>query len=187
MEERRCPWAKTSLDIEYHDNAWGKPVHDDALLFEMLILEGMQAGLSWNTILTKRETMREAFDGFDATIIARYDQTKKDELLLNPGIIRNRAKINALVTNAQAFLKLQQEHGTFDKYIWSFVDHKPIINSWTDPSQVPAKTEISDAMSKALIAHGFKFVGSTICYAYMQAVGMVNDHMVWCKQYHQCR
>ncbi len=187
MEEKRCPWAKTSLDIEYHDTAWGKPVHDDAILFEMLILEGMQAGLSWNTILKKRETMREAFDGFDPTVIAQYDQEKKDSLLLNPGIIRNRAKINALITNAQAFLQIQKEYGTFDRYIWSFVNNQPIVNAWTEISQVPAKTEISDAMSKALSSRGFKFVGSTICYAYMQAVGMVNDHMVWCKQYDKCQ
>lgn len=186
MELKRCPWAKTDLEIEYHDKVWGKPVHDDLLLFEMLILEGMQAGLSWVTILNKREAMRHAFDGFAPQLIARYDDEKKAALLLNPGIIRNKAKINALVLNAQAFLRTQQEYQTFDRYIWGFVSHKPLINAWTNTAQIPGQTAISIAMSKDLLLRGFKFAGPTICYAFMQAVGMVNDHMVWCEQYSQC-
>lgn len=186
LQDKRCPWAKAVIDIEYHDAAWGKPVHNDGLLFEMIILEGMQAGLSWNTILNKRESMRAAFDEFNPYIIAGYSGDKKEELLQNPGIIRNKAKINALVSNAQAFLRIKEAYGSFDRYIWGFVSNQPIVNTWTEMSQVPAKTEISNAMSKDLSAHGFKFVGSTICYAFMQAVGMVNDHMVWCKQYNNC-
>lgn len=184
--QNRCPWAKSALDIEYHDNEWGKPLHDDHRLFEMLILEGMQAGLSWTTILNKRENMRAAFDNFQPGVIANYDEQKASQLLGNPGIIRNRLKINALAINARAFLAVQSEYGSFDKFIWSFVGGKPIVNAWTDISQVPARTEISDAMSKALLKKGFKFVGSTICYAFMQAVGMVNDHMVFCAQYGLC-
>ncbi len=183
MEVKRCSWAKKDVDIVYHDNEWGKPVHDDNLLFEILILEGMQAGLSWTTILNKRESMRIAFDGFNPQIIAEYSTEKKEELLLNPSIIRNKAKINALVTNANAFLRIQEEYGSFNNYIWKFVDNQPIVNTWTDPSQVPVNTEISGRISKDLYARGFKFIGSTICYAFMQAVGMVNDHMVWCEQY----
>jgi len=152
-------------------------------LFEILILEGMQAGLSWTTILNKRESMRIAFDGFNPQIIAEYSTEKKEELLLNPSIIRNKAKINALVTNAKAFLRIQEEYGSFNNYIWKFVDNHPIVNKWTDLSQVPVNTEISERISKDLYARGFKFIGSTICYAFMQAVGMVNDHMVWCEQY----
>lgn len=186
METKRCPWAKKDIDIEYHDNEWGKPVHDDNLLFQMIILEGMQAGLSWTTVLNKRESMGTAFDGFDPKIIAEYNTEKKEQLLLNPSIIRNKAKINALVSNAQAFLRIQEEYGSFHSYIWKFVDNNPIINAWTESSQVPTRTEISDAMSKDLYARGFKFVGSTICYAFMQAIGMVNDHMVWCEQYSKC-
>ena len=187
MEKQRCPWAKGELDIQYHDQVWGKPVFDDRKLFEMIILEGMQAGLSWSTILKKRENMRAAFDDFDPYVIAQYDEEKKQTLLLDSGIIRNRAKINALVGNAQGFLKILQEKGSFSQYLWEFVDHQPIVSQWTEPSQVPAKSEISDRMSKALLAYGFKFVGATICYAFMQAVGMVNDHMVWCHQYDQCK
>jgi len=183
MEVKRCSWAKKDVDIAYHDNEWGKPVHDDNLLFEILILEGMQAGLSWTTILNKRESMRIAFDGFNPQIIAEYSTEKKEELLLNPSIIRNKAKINALVTNAKAFLRIQEEYGAFNNYIWKFVDNHPIVNKWTDLSQVPVNTEISERISKDLYARGFKFIGSTICYAFMQAVGMVNDHMVWCEQY----
>ncbi|MBU5257088.1 DNA-3-methyladenine glycosylase I [Tissierella praeacuta] len=183
MEVKRCSWAKKDVDIVYHDNEWGKPVHDDNLLFEILILEGMQAGLSWTTILNKRESMRIAFDGFNPQIIAEYSTEKKEELLLNPSIIRNKAKINALVTNAKAFLRIQEEYGSFNNYIWKFVDNHPIVNKWTDLSQVPVNTEISERISKDLYARGFKFIGSTICYAFMQAVGMVNDHMVWCEQY----
>ncbi len=143
----------------------------------------MQAGLSWTTILNKRESMRIAFDGFNPQIIAEYSTEKKEELLLNPSIIRNKAKINALVTNAKAFLRIQEEYGSFNNYIWKFVDNHPIVNKWTDLSQVPVNTEISERISKDLYARGFKFIGSTICYAFMQAVGMVNDHMVWCEQY----
>ncbi len=186
MEIIRCPWAKSDLDIAYHDQEWGKPLHDDSKLFELLILEGMQAGLSWSTILAKRENMRLAFDGFNPEIIAVYDDEKRAALLQNPGIIRNRLKVKALTTNAKAFLIVQKEYGSFDKYIWNFVNHKPIQNAWSDISQVPAKTAVSDEMSKALLKRGFTFVGSTICYAYMQATGMVNDHLISCEQRQNC-
>jgi DNA-3-methyladenine glycosylase I len=180
----RCGWVNEDpLYIDYHDNEWGVPVHDDRHLFEMLNLEGAQAGLSWYTVLKKRESYREAFDGFDPQIIVNYDDKKLNELLENPGIVRNRLKIASVVQNAKAFLKVQEEFGTFDSYIWGFVGGKPINNRWTDMSQVPATTEISDAMSKDLKKRGFKFVGSTICYAYMQAVGMVNDHNQTCFRY----
>ncbi|HWD93621.1 MAG TPA: DNA-3-methyladenine glycosylase I [Verrucomicrobiae bacterium] len=175
----RCSWAKGDLYIAYHDNEWGVPVHDDRHLFEMLILEGAQAGLSWITILKKRDNYRRAFDNFDARKIARYDARKIQELLADPGIVRNRLKINATVQNAKAFLAVQKEFGSFDKYIWQFVSGKTIQNSWK-PGQIPTKTKESDAMSKDLLKRGFKFVGSTICYAFMQAVGLVNDHMVDC-------
>lgn len=177
---KRCHWAKGELDIIYHDNEWGKPQHNDAKLFEMLILEGMQAGLSWSTILAKRENMRKAFDNFDPIKISKYDEKKIETLMNDSGIIRNRLKLNSIVKNAIAYLEVKKEHGTFDKYIWSFVDDKPIINKFDDISQVPATSEISDIMSKELKKKGFKFVGSTICYAFMQATGMVNDHMTWC-------
>jgi DNA-3-methyladenine glycosylase I len=176
---KRCSWANGDLYIEYHDKEWGVPVHDDRHLFEMIILEGAQAGLSWITILRKRENYRKAFDHFDARKIARYDAKKIQKLLADPGIVRNRLKINATVQNAKAFLAVQKEFGSFDKYIWQFVGGKPIVNSWKT-GQTPAKTKESDAMSKDLLARGFKFVGSTICYAFMQAVGMVNDHGVDC-------
>lgn len=180
----RCGWVNEDpLYIDYHDHEWGVPVHDDRHLFEMLNLEGAQAGLSWYTILKKRESYREAFDGFDPQIIVNYDDNKLNELLQNPGIVRNRLKIASVVQNAKAFLKVQEEFGTFDSYIWGFVGGKPVNNRWTDMSQVPATTEISDAMSKDLKKRGFKFVGSTICYAYMQAVGMVNDHNQTCFRY----
>lgn len=180
----RCGWVNEDpLYIDYHDHEWGVPVHDDRHLFEMLNLEGAQAGLSWYTILKKRESYREAFDGFDPHIIVNYDDKKLNELLENSGIVRNRLKIASVVQNAKAFLKVQQEFGTFDSYIWGFVGGKPINNHWKDMSQVPATTEISDAMSKDLKKRGFKFVGSTICYAYMQAVGMVNDHNQTCFRY----
>ncbi len=180
----RCSWANhDQLNIDYHDKEWGVPVHDDRLLFEMLILEGAQAGLSWTTILKKRESYRSAFDNFDATKIAQYDQKKIDELLQNPGIVRNKLKVNAAIVNAKAFLEIQKEFGSFDAYIWSFVNGKPINNAWDSLSQIPASTTESDAMSKALKKRGFKFVGSTICYAFMQAVGMVNDHVVTCFRY----
>lgn len=183
METKRCPWATTDLYMEYHDHEWGKPLHDDQKLFEFLILEGMQAGLSWLTILNKRENMRVAFDGFDPNKMAQYDDEKRETLLQNLGIIRNKLKIKAITTNANAFLAVQEEFGTFDAYIWRFVGGQPILNEWREIEDVPAKTELSDAMSKDLIKRGFKFVGSTICYAYMQAVGMVNDHLVSCEQY----
>jgi len=176
----RCEWAKSELDIAYHDNEWGKVVHDDKKLFEMLILEGMQAGLSWSTILAKRESMRVAFDDFDIVKISKYDDKKCAELLTNPNIIRNRLKISSLKTNAIAFMKVQKEFGSFDKYIWGFVDHKPIVNHFEDMYDFPASTEISDKMSLDLKKRGFKFIGTTICYAYMQSIGMVNDHMVGC-------
>ncbi|MDD9267984.1 DNA-3-methyladenine glycosylase I [Paenibacillus sp. GCM10023248] len=181
----RCSWVNEDpLYVDYHDHEWGVPVHDDRKLFEMLNLEGAQAGLSWYTILKKREGYREAFEGFDPHKIIRYDEKKLAELLQHPGIVRNRLKIAAVVQNAKAFLKVQEEFGSFDRYIWGFVGGKPIKNNWADMSQVPATSEISDAMSKDLKKRGFKFVGSTICYAYMQAVGMVNDHNQMCFRYH---
>jgi DNA-3-methyladenine glycosylase I len=176
----RCPWAKSDQYVEYHDTEWGVPVHDDRLLFEFLILEGAQAGLSWETILKKRANYREAFDQFDPAIVARYGQKKQASLLINEGIVRNRLKIAAAIQNANSFLAVQDEFGTFDNYIWGFVDHQPIQNAWKSMKQVPARTPESDAMSKDLKRRGFKFVGSTICYAFMQAVGMVNDHLVGC-------
>ena len=177
----RCAWAgKDPLYIDYHDNEWGVPVHDEHRLFEFLILEGAQAGLSWITILRKRESYRLAFDDFDAALVAGYGQTKIDELLINPGIVRNRLKIHAAITNAQAFLDVQREFSSFDRYIWQFVNGKPLLNTRESIQNAPARTEMSDAMSKDLIKKGFKFVGSTICYAYMQAAGMVNDHLTSC-------
>ncbi|TAK64482.1 DNA-3-methyladenine glycosylase I [Methylobacter sp.] len=177
----KCTWALSSPSEElYHDLEWGMPVHDDRLLFEFLILEGAQAGLSWSTILNKRNGYRQAFDNFDAEKIANYDDKKIIELLANPNIIRNKLKINAAVANAQAFLNVQQDFGSFDAYIWQFVDGKPLHNAWKNAAEVPAFTPISELMSKDLKKRGFKFVGSTICYAYMQAVGMVNDHTVEC-------
>ena len=166
--------------IEYHDTEWGVPLHDDRGLFEFLILEGAQAGLSWETILRKRENYRRAFDGFDAAKIARYDKRKVRALMADAGIVRNRLKIAAAITNAQAFLVAQSEHGSFDRYIWQFVGGKPKRNSWRQSKQVPARTAESDAMSKALKKRGFRFVGSTICYAFMQTTGMVNDHAIDC-------
>jgi DNA-3-methyladenine glycosylase I len=183
---RRCRWATTELGIAYHDAEWGVPQHDDRVLFEFLILEGAQAGLSWETILRKRENYRKAFDRFDPAKVARYDAAKKRRLLADEGIIRNRLKIDAAVTNAKAFLAVQKEFGSFDKYLWHFVpDGKPIVNRFDSLSKVPARTNESDAMSKDLKKRGFTFVGSTICYAMMQAVGMVNDHESGCFRYHQ--
>jgi DNA-3-methyladenine glycosylase I len=179
-ELRRCPWAKTELYVRYHDNEWGVPVHDDRLLFEFLILEGAQAGLSWEKILKKRDHYRAAFDQFDPTIVARYGQKKRQSLLGNPGIVRNRLKIEAAIQNAKAFLAVQEEFRTFDQYIWSFVGGRTKQNRWKSFKQVPPTTKESDSMSKDLKRRGFKFVGSTICYATMQAVGMVNDHLVDC-------
>ena len=186
-ERCRCPWAKTEQDIEYHDKEWGVPVHDDRTLFVFLVLEGAQAGLSWETILKKRENYREAFDHFDPAIVAKYGKRKQQRLLLNPGIVRNRLKIEAAIKNAKAFLPIQQEFGTFDKHIWGFVDHKPKQNAWKSMAEVPAHPPESDAMSKDLKRRGFSFVGSTICYAFMQAVGMVNDHLVECFRYGEAR
>lgn len=180
---KRCKWARNDLAIEYHDKEWGVPLHDDRLLFEFLILEGAQAGLSWDTILAKRENYREAFDNFDVKKIAKYDDKKFDELKNNAGIVRNRLKIKSAIQNANAFWEIQIEFGTFDKYIWSFVGGNPIKNKFKNLKDVPAKTEISDTMSKDLKKRGFNFVGSTICYAFMQATGMVNDHVVSCFRY----
>ena len=181
---RRCAWVPDDeLYTKYHDEEWGVPVYDDRLLFEFLILEGAQAGLSWSTILNKRENYRKAFDYFNAKKIANYDQKKIDELLNNPGIVRNRLKIRSTIQNAIAFLEIQKEMGSFRDYIWSFVDGKPLINRFQQLKEIPAKTDISDKMSKDLKKRGFNFVGSTICYAFMQAVGMVNDHTVDCFRY----
>jgi DNA-3-methyladenine glycosylase I len=184
---QRCAWATTELGVAYHDSQWGVPLHDDRALFEMLILEGAQAGLSWETILRKRENYRAAFDQIDAEKIARYGQRKLDGLLADPGIVRNRLKILAAVQNAKAFLGVRDEQGSFDHYIWQFVDGVPRQNAWRTMKQVPARTAESDAMSKDLARRGFKFVGSTICYAFMQAVGMVNDHLVDCFRYADLR
>ena len=178
---KRCLWAGDDpLYQKYHDEEWGVPSYDDQHLFEMLILEGAQAGLSWITILRKRENYRKAFDNFDAKKIARYSEKKIEKLLLNPGIVRNRLKVNATVTNAKLFLDIQKQQGRFADYIWSFVGGKPIVNKWKKIEDIPVTTDESDAMSKDLKKRGFKFVGSTICYAYMQAVGMVDDHVVGC-------
>ena len=180
MQLTRCHWAKNEVNIPYHDEEWGVPVHDEHRLFEFVILEGAQAGLSWDTILKKRARYREVFDGFDPAKVARYDKKKVRELLADAGIIRNRMKIEAAIGNAQAFLKVQEEFGTFDAYIWRFVGGRPKQNTWKTHKRVPAKTAESDAMSKDLQKRGFRFVGSTICYAFMQATGMVNDHAVSC-------
>ena len=182
---QRCPWATAEPNITYHDKEWGVPVHDDRKLFEFLTLEGAQAGLSWTTILKKRENYRKAFDGFRTEKIARYRAPDVKRLLANPGIVRNRLKILATIQNAKAFLDVRKEFGTFDSYLWSFVNGTPIQNHWRKMSQVPARTPESDAMGRDLARRGFKFVGSTICYALMQAVGMVNDHLVTCPRHAQ--
>jgi DNA-3-methyladenine glycosylase I len=179
----RCHWASNEWNISYHDEEWGVPVHDDRVLFEFLILEGAQAGLSWDTILRKRPRYREVFDNFDPERVARYDAKKIRELLKDPGIVRNRLKIAAAIGNARAFLAVQKEFGSFDAYIWQFVGGKPKRNNWARHKKVPAKTSESDVMSKDLQKRGFRFVGSTICYAFMQAVGMVNDHLTDCFRY----
>lgn len=181
----RCAWASNDLAIPYHDQEWGVPVHDDRLLFEFLILEGAQAGLSWNTILQKRQNYRKAFDNFRPERVAKYDRKKVAQLVRDPGIVRNRLKIASTVGNAKAFLAVQKEFGTFDRYIWQFVGGKPLVNKWDGLKVLPARTEASDAMSRDLKKRGFKFVGTTICYAFMQAVGMVNDHVVRCFRYKQ--
>ena len=180
---KRCAWARTPLSIAYHDEQWGVPLHDDTRLFEFLILEGAQAGLSWETILNKRENYRAAFDGFNPAKVAKYNERKVEALMNNTGIIRNRLKINSAITNARAFLDVTREFGSFDAYVWRFVDGKPMRRKRGQP--VPARTELSDALSKDLSRRGFKFVGSTICYAFMQAVGMVNDHDPVCFRYSQ--
>jgi len=179
----RCPWASNERSIRYHDEEWGVPVHDDRKLFEFLILEGAQAGLSWDTILNKRENYRKALDGFDPARVARYDRRKIERLLRDPGIVRNKLKIASTVGNAKAFVQVQKEFGSFDAYVWQFVGGRPRVNSPKSMKQVPASTAESDAMSKDLKKRGFNFVGSTICYAFMQAVGMVNDHVVTCFRY----
>lgn len=183
----RCPWARGESYIAYHDQEWGVPVTDDRVLFEFLLLEGAQAGLSWSTILNKRENYRKAFDEFDPVRIARYSARKLEKLLADPGIVRNRLKVNAAVTNARAFLETQSEFGSFARFMWQFVDGKPKQNRWRAISEVPARTRESDAMSKELLRRGFKFVGSTICYAHMQATGMVNDHLVACPRHAVCK
>jgi DNA-3-methyladenine glycosylase I len=183
---RRCPWPTKPLDVEYHDKEWGRPLHDDRALFELLILEGAQAGLSWTTILAKRENYRKAFDGFDATRIAKYNARKTASLLADPGIVRNRLKIAATIQNAKSFLIVQREFGSFDRYLWSFVGGTPKGNRRRGRGDVPASTKESDAMSQDLRERGFKFVGTTICYAFMQAAGMVNDHLVTCFCHAEC-
>jgi DNA-3-methyladenine glycosylase I len=183
---RRCSWPTSERDIAYHDKEWGVPVHDDRVLFEFLILEGAQAGLSWSTILNKRENYRRAFAGFDPKKVARFDASKKNRLMKDEGIVRNRLKIESTVTNARAFLAVQKEFGSFDRYLWRFVGGKPILNA-RKGKDVPARTAESDALSKALKKRGFRFVGSTICYAFMQAVGMVNDHLTTCYRYRQLK
>nr|WP_299877431.1 DNA-3-methyladenine glycosylase I [uncultured Cocleimonas sp.] len=185
-DKNRCGWAQGSqLEKDYHDNEWGVPVHDDQLLFECLNLESAQAGLSWVTILNKRENYKAAFDNFHIETVSNYDEAKIAELLDNPGIVRNKLKVNATVNNANRVMEVQKEFGSFDAYIWQFVDGKPLVNQWKDMSEVPSSTALSDAMSKDLKKRGFKFIGTTICYAYMQASGMVNDHVTDCFCYNK--
>jgi DNA-3-methyladenine glycosylase I len=181
--KRRCDWARDEMSIAYHDAEWGVPLHDDRALFEFLILEGAQAGLSWSTILKKREAYRAAFDGFDPRAVAEYDDARMAALLANAGIVRNRLKIRSAVGNARAFLEVQKECGSFDAYIWGFTGGRPLRNRWRRLDELPARSQHSDAMSKDLQKRGFRFVGSTICYAFMQATGMVNDHLIGCFRY----
>ncbi len=185
--KKRCDWCENTFDayVEYHDKEWGVPVHDDKVQFEFLILEGAQAGLSWSTILKKREGYRQAFADFDVEQVARFDEHKIQELLENPAIVRNKLKVRSAVTNAQKFIAVQEEFGSFDEYIWSFVDGEPVANYWEEMSEVPASTDTSDQLAKDLKRRGFKFVGSTIIYAHMQAVGMVNDHLVSCFRHNE--
>ena len=184
----RCTWPGTDpLYVDYHDQEWGVPVYDDQALFAKLLLDGAQAGLSWITILRKRENYYKAFDDFDPQKMARYDDAKIAELLTNPGIVRNQKKVNAFIRNAQAYLNLKDELGSFSDYLWGFVGGQPILNDWTSLDQLPAKTPVSEAMSKDLKSRGFSFVGPTICYAFMQAVGMVNDHLVTCFRYQELK
>ena len=180
---KRCTWPQTELDIAYHDTEWGVPVHDDRVLFEFLTLEGAQAGLSWSTILKKRENYRRAFADFDPARVALFNAAKVKRLLDDPGIVRNRLKVNSTVSNARAFLAVQDEFGSFDNYVWQFVDGRPRINKWRSLGQIAPRTAQSDALSKDLLQRGFRFVGSTICYAFMEAVGMVNDHITGCFRY----
>ena len=182
-EMRRCEWAKTELAIAYHDKEWGVPLHDDRALFEFLILEGAQAGLSWETVLRKRDNYRAAFDGFDPRAVAEYGERKVKELLGDPGIIRNRRKITAAIQNARSFVAIQEEFGSFDAYVWRFVGDQPRKNGWRTVKEIPSRTPESEALSQDLMKRGFRFVGPTICYAFMQAVGMVNDHTVDCFRY----
>jgi DNA-3-methyladenine glycosylase I len=182
---KRCTWPQTELDIAYHDTEWGVPVHDDRVLFEFLTLEGAQAGLSWSTILKKRANYRRAFADFDPARVARFTAARVDRLLDDPGIVRNRLKVNSTVSNARAFLAVQDEFGSFDEYVWRFVDGRPRNNRWDSLSQIAPRTPQSDALSKDLQKRGFRFVGSTICYAFMQAVGMVNDHLTSCFRYEE--
>lgn len=182
---QRCAWPRAPLDIEYHDREWGVPVHDDRLLFELLTLEGAQAGLSWSTILKKRLNYRKAFAGFDPARIARFTPSRAERLLQNPGIVRNRLKVHSTINNARAFLRVQKEFGSFDRYVWSFVGGAPRVNRWTAFREIPSRTPESDALSRDLLARGFKFVGTTISYAFMQAVGMVNDHTTDCFRHKQ--
>ena len=188
MEEKcRCSWAgDVPVYVDYHDNEWGRPTHDDRMLFELLVLEGAQAGLSWLTILKKREAYREAFDGFDPAKVALYDEAKVEELMTNEGIVRNRRKIDAAITNAKLFLDVTREFGSFDAFIWDYVDGEPIVNRWKTQADVPATTPLSDRISKDLKKRGFKFVGPTICYAFMQACGLVNDHVTTCFRQQEC-
>jgi DNA-3-methyladenine glycosylase I len=184
--KKRCAWvSENDLYIRYHDEEWGVPLHDDQKLFEFIILEGAQAGLSWLTVLKKRENYRQLFDNFNPDKIAEYDSEKIEILLQNPGIIRNRLKIESTIRNAKSFLEIRKKYGSFNNYIWSFVDGKPLVNHWKNLSDLPAKTDLSDHMSRELKKVGFNFVGSTICYAFMQAVGMVNDHTIDCFRYHE--
>ncbi|MGH7303139.1 MAG: DNA-3-methyladenine glycosylase I [Candidatus Rokuibacteriota bacterium] len=187
MEKRRCAWAAGELEAAYHDREWGVPTHQERLLFELLILEGAQAGLSWSTILRKRPAYRKAFDGFDPRKIARYSRARVRRLMNDAGIVRNRAKIEAAIANARAFLAVQGEHGSFDAYIWQFVGGRPTQNAWRQPGECPTETEASRAMSRDLLRRGFRFVGPTICYAFMQATGMVNDHLRDCFRWRQVR
>ena len=181
----RCAWPKSPLDIEYHDAEWGVPVHDDRVLFELLTLEGAQAGLSWSTILKKREGYRRAFDDFDVARVARFTAKRVDRLLADPGIVRHRGKIESTISNAKSFIDVQREFGSFDRYVWQFVGGSPRINNWRTLRDIPPRTAESDALSKDLKKRGFRFVGSTICYAFMQAVGMVNDHTTECFRYRE--
>jgi DNA-3-methyladenine glycosylase I len=186
VKMKRCSWCKNNkLYIKYHDEEWGVPVHEDKKHFEFLILEGVQAGLSWLTILKKRDNYRKIYDNFDPVRISEYTERKIDQLMNTPGIIRNRRKIEASINNAQKFLEVKNEFGSFDRYIWNFVDNKPLINSWKNDSEIPSKTDLSDNISNDLKKRGFKFVGSTIIYAHMQAIGLVNDHIVSCFRYSQ--